>query len=215
MITVVRYVQVQPDQGVSLVPALQRAMAERTRQAEGCRSGLVLQDIWTPDRFILLSEWDDAEAFERSRPGWSVRPRYLPVVVSERTHRLRLLHHWEDPSKQVTATACILIWAPAATADDFQQFLLHDAEALLRAQPGLVRRNVYQGEDEATRFVDLVGWQSEMALAACYGGVGATLRAGVRRHGGQFEMFALASTIAQFQRPTASPEAEPPPAGPV
>lgn len=91
---------VKPGMADDFVAAFEQAKKWILAQP-GCRSLQVLRSIETPDRFVLLVEWDSVEAHER---GFRGSPSYAEWR--------RLLHRFYEPMPVVEHFTTVIDEAP-------------------------------------------------------------------------------------------------------
>jgi hypothetical protein len=156
----------QPGEGDTLIAAILAGW--QASQRPHSRLAWVLQERRVRDHILVLSEWDDAQAFAQrprvleSTPGLAQRVRSCSRLTLQR------LHFFEDMGVRACTVTCHRLSFPPPYRGQVLRLLQEEKLPRLRALPALVLRFLYAVVDQPGQFVVVQGWTRRSAWAEAH-----------------------------------------------
>jgi quinol monooxygenase YgiN len=182
--------QARSGQEAALVEAASRLFGEVGTWSPARLRLRLFQGRDRPGVLLILSDWQSREATSK----YLQRIDHLPQLdrycsgVAERGFFHQLSGH-DGISGRAVAATCTLVQCPRAAMPAVLSFLLEVSGPTLRAQPGLVVRDLYQNADKPNCFLAVRGWDSLAAPDDSYSTLAPRLDAQLRERGAEVSHF--------------------------
>jgi quinol monooxygenase YgiN len=189
-ITVVVRRQARPGHADALVTlATQRTVVPRGWQASRLQSRL-FQGRDDPHLLLRVADWESSAAYwaAMAAVGGGDTLDALSTGPAERFF-CEQLTLYENLTRPPTVVSCALIQARDGSTEQVLAYLREQSGPLVRSQPGLVLRAMYQDHGDVARFCVLHGWESPAALDGYYHGSRARVLAALDELGARLELF--------------------------
>jgi hypothetical protein len=150
----------QPGRGDALIAAILANW--QTSHLPHSRTAWVLQGRQDRDRILVLSEWEDRQAFMQ-RPRVVETSPALALCLHTTRLPLQRLHFYEEMGSRKRRFTCHRLTFPHAQRAQVLHLLQAEKLPRLRPQPELLLRYLYAVVDEPGQFVVLQGWTNGAA----------------------------------------------------
>ncbi len=199
-VTVLVRQRAQSGQADAFLAAALRVLAA-VPTSSSLRGARLFQGLEDPEDFVWLADWDSAEAhladpeqaeFTEGLQPWAAGP-------AERAY-LRSRAWFADMSRHTMVAQVVLLDFPASDEGGWEVLRSGEAPGLIREQPGLTARTVYEDEANPHRMVVLNGWVSVDAWEQFCADTMPRLRTTLHAHGGSVTYF-VGRTQGEYERP--------------
>jgi hypothetical protein len=158
-IVVVSRRHARPGHGGQLIGAVRRLLG--SPGILGARNIQAFRGIDAPDVVVVLSEWPSLADYEEHAYHWREDPGLegLCAQLPRRT-LYRRVSFSRDMARRPSIADFIQYRFPPELQERVLAFMKEVTGPVVRAEPGLVQRAVYEGIDPRSRYLILHGWDS-------------------------------------------------------
>jgi quinol monooxygenase YgiN len=199
-VTVLVRQRAQPGQATAFLAEALRILAT-VPAASSLRGARLFQGLEDPEDFLWLADWDSAEAelpdpeqveFTDGLDRWAAGPAELAY--------LRSRSWYADMSRRTAVGQVVLLDFPTGEGAGWDVLRSREAHTLIREQPGLTARTVYEDAANPQRMIVLNGWASVDAWDQFRADTMPRIRAIHHARGGEITYF-VGRTQGEYERP--------------